>query len=284
MGRKKKGGQGRQIKLATWNCGRAYLGKQKKTELTHFLKAKGIALCAVSEVDMTNIGELTEMQYSISGYRHLLPNSWENSQTARIILYYKKELEDIIKIRKDLMTKNQADIWVEVNSKDPLLVGTVYREWTSLDGRKSRLDQVERLDGLLTNLKRALQENKTVIYMGDMNINLDKSQSKPDDQLKQKLQKFMGEQGMSQMIKKNTRKRVVGRALQESLLDHVYTNQPETITETEIKETSLSDHSMIAITKKHEETEHTMIKTKKRNYKFYVKEIFNDELGSLDWG
>ena len=172
--------------MATWNCGRAYLGKQKKTEITQFLKARGIALCAVSEVDMINTGDISEMQYSINGYRHLLPNSWESKKTARIILYYKKELEDIIKIRKDLMTVNQADIWVEVKSKDPFLVGTVYREWTS-DGKKSRPDQEGRLDRLMENLKTALLENKIVIYMGDMNINLDKNQSRPDDKLKQRL-------------------------------------------------------------------------------------------------
>ena len=285
MGQKKrkKGGQYRQIKLASWNCGRAYLGKQKKAELAQFLHTKGISICAVSEVDMVNTGVVAESQYSIRGYMHLLPNSWEHSQVARIILYYKKELEDHVKIRRDLMTMNQADVWIEINNKDPLLVGSVYREWTSLDGKKSMHDQVGRLDILLEKLKKALQENKTVIYMGDFNVNLDENKTRPDDQLKKTLMNFMGEHGMSQMIKKTTRKRVVGKVLQESLLDHVYTNNPETIEQIEIKDTSLSDHNMISFAKTCEQTEHMPRSTKKRSYKFYVKEIFNEELGSLDW-
>ena len=68
------------------------------------------------------------------------------------------------------MATNQADIWVEVGNKEPFLVGAIYREWTSQDGKKSTSEQMGRLDKLMENLEKALHENKIVIYMGDVSL------------------------------------------------------------------------------------------------------------------
>ena len=102
------------IKLMSWNCGKGYLKQHKLSEVAHFMKSKDISICSVSEVDIKNTNEYTESLYLIPQYSLLFPKSWENKKKARIITYYKTELKNSIRIREDLMTDSQADIWIEI--------------------------------------------------------------------------------------------------------------------------------------------------------------------------
>ena len=141
-----------------------------------------ISICAISEVDINNKNEYTESLYNIPQYSKLFPKSWENKNKARIITYYKTELKNNIKIREDLMTDSQPDIWIQVQigKGTKFLLGMIYREWTSIEGKGAHTDQKERLTELIEKAQEASDENMEVILMGDFNINLRKAAGQKD--------------------------------------------------------------------------------------------------------
>ena len=184
----------------TWNCGKGFLKQQKLTEITHFMKSNDIDICAISEVDINNTNEYTESLYSIPQYSILLPKSWEKKNKARIIAYYKTELRNNIRIREDLMTDCQPDIWIQVQAGKgtKLLVGMIYREWTSIEGKVSQTDQKERLQELMAKSQEAIDENTEVILMGDFNVDLRKTAGQKD--LKELLNKLTTKNNMTQLV------------------------------------------------------------------------------------
>ena len=141
----------------SWNCGRGFLRQHKITEAAHFIKSMDISICAVSEADIRNHNEYSGSQYNIPQYFPVFPKSWNNLKIARIITYCKNELRNNIKIREDLMTENQPDIWlqIQIGKGTKFLLGMIYREWTSTDGKGSHKDQKDRLQELINNAEKA---------------------------------------------------------------------------------------------------------------------------------
>ena len=279
-----KGKQG--LRLMSWNCGRGFLKQHKKEEITDFLKNKGINICSISEVELNNINEYAIGLYNIPQYTAILPKSWEVHKKARIITYIKNDIKNKTKVREDLMTENQPDIWVEIQigKGRTLLCGMIYREWTSIDRRDSHPDQLNRLKELLENAERATQENTEVILMGDLNVNVDiRERNGRNRELKALLQNFTQNNNFAQLVETHSRERVVGGKLQQSIIDHVYTNMPDYITGLSVTKTACSDHAIIHFTRK---TSHMLQTTSTFEYrclKHYHKDIFLEELGGMDW-
>lgn len=271
------------LKLMSWNCGKGFLKQHKLTEITHFIKSNDISICAVSEVDIKNTNEYTESLYNIPQYTKLFPKSWEKKKKTRIIAYYKTELKNSIRIREDLMTDCQPDIWIQVQAGKgtKLLVGMIYREWTSIEGKFSQTDQKERLQELMAKSQEAIDENTEVILMGDFNVDLRKTAGQKD--LKELLNKLTTKNNMTQLVQEDTRSRVVGGRLQSSKLDHVYTNMPDNITNMKQANTASSDHSIIYFTRKTSGMGHQQEVQERRCFKFYSEEIFNEELATMNW-
>ena len=278
MKKNKKG-----LKLMTWNCGKGFLKQQKLTEITHFMKSNDIDICAISEVDINNTNEYTESLYSIPQYSILLPKSWEKKNKARIIAYYKTELRNNIRIREDLMTDSQPDIWVQVQiGRGPqLILGMIYREWTSIEGKGSHKDQKERLHELMSKAQEAAEKDTEVILMGDLNVDLGKTTGQKE--FKEIINNFTTTNNMTQLVQEDTRSRVVGGRLQSSTLDHVYTNMPDNITDLKKADTASSDHSIIYFTRKTCYKGHQAEIQEKRCFKFYSEDIFKMELATMNW-
>ena len=277
MKRSKKG-----LKLMSWNCGKGFIKKHKITELAHFMHSNEISICAISEVDINNKNEYTESLYNIPQYSKLFPKSWENKNKARIITYYKTELKNNIKIREDLMTDSQPDIWIQVQigKGTKFLLGMIYREWTSIEGKGAHTDQKERLTELIEKAQEASDENMEVILMGDFNINLRKAAGQKD--LKGRILDYTTKNNMTQLVQEDTRSRVVGNRLQSSTLDHVYTNMPENIKDLKQLNTASSDHSMIFFTRNIRSIV-PQESQERRSFKFYSEELFNEELATMNW-
>ena len=274
------------IKLMSWNCGKGYLKQHKLSEVAHFMKSKDISICSVSEVDIKNTNEYTESLYLIPQYSLLFPKSWENKKKARIITYYKTELKNSIRIREDLMTDSQADIWIEIQlgKGNKLLVGMLYREWTSIDGKGSNTDQKERLLELMDKAEQAIQEKGEVVIMGDMNVNMGTSNENGGQRhLKEILNNFISSNNMTQLVKEHTRRRIVSGKLQSSTIDHVYTNMPDNISDLSQTNPASSDHSMIYFTRKTGYIGNSNQTQERRCFKLYIEELVNEELANMNW-
>ena len=274
------------MKLMSWNCGKGYLKQHKLSEVAHFMKSKDISICSVSEVDIKNTNEYTESLYLIPQYSLLFPKSWENKKKARIITYYKTELKNSIRIREDLMTESQADIWIEIQlgKGNKLLVGMLYREWTSIDGKGSNTDQKERLLELMDKAEQAILEKGEVVIMGDMNVNMGTSNENGGQRyLKEILNNFISSNNMTQLVKEHTRRRIVSGKLQSSTIDHVYTNMPDNITDLSQTNPASSDHSMIYFTRKTGYIGNSNQTQERRCFNLYIEELVNEDLGNMNW-
>ena len=274
------------LNLMTWNCGKGFLKKQKITEVAHYMDSLNISIGAVSEVDINNTNEYSESMYNIPNFFPLFPKSWVSSKKSRIIAYCKNELRNNIKLREDLMTEKQPDIWIQIQigKGNKFLVGMLYREWTSIDGKGSYNDQIERLTELINMAEKAAQENVEIILMGDMNINIKNLDDKREQrELSRLINNLKTNFNLTQLVQDYTRSRVVKGNLQKSIIDHVYTNMPENITDLKLTNTASSDHAIIHFTRKTCYTGHTEQVQERRCFKYYFKDIFKEELAYKNW-
>ena len=171
-------------------------------------------VCAVSEVDVINTKFHYDNLYEIKGYSFVFPTSWKKGK-ARMIVYYKKHLEPFIKIRRDLMSKNQPDVWLELKSKNDrnLVVGFYYREFTGMDGDRSIEQQRVRLKEWTSAASKVEDEKKELVTMGDFNVDLLKEHDTEDpDSISNILKACCLENGWEQKITLPTRSRVVEMA------------------------------------------------------------------------
>jgi len=116
-------------------------------------------------------------------------------------------------------------------------------------------------------------ENKETIMMGDMNINFLNKKDNPD------LKSLFSIYGFEQVIKKAT------RTTKESstLIDIILTNNRASIVTTEVLPLSISDHDMIACTRK---VNYKRLKPKTvyaRNYTNYDQTTLCNDLKNSDW-
>ena len=274
------------LNMMSWNCGRAFLKQHKITEVAYLMKTMDISICTVSEVDIKNTNEYTESLYNIPQYFTLLPKSWVNMKKARIITYCKSELSNSIKIREDLMTENQPDIWIQikVGKGNKFLVGMIYREWTSIDGKSTHTDQKKRLQDLIDKAEKAAEEKTEIILMGDINVNVGTMNvSGEQRELKKIIETFSIKNNITQLVNEYTRSRVVGGTLQKSIIDHLYTNMPESISNLKQINTASSDHSITYFTRKTSYTGNIEELQERRCFKLYIEELFNEDLEKMNW-
>jgi len=124
---------------------------------------------------------------------------------------------------------------------------------------------------LLDTIQRAI--SKTTFICGDMNINLADT---CDTNEKYTLINWMLENNLVQIVKENTRHRVVntrnGERIETLLIDHIYTNDKNRILKVCQIETGYSDHELISFKFKLDNKVEPLVKTKVRDWRKYTKE------------
>ena len=267
------------FRVGAWNCNKGFVTKGKINEIEKQMMEHKLDICAVSEVEINNTKFHSDSIYQIKGYNFLLPKSWKKGR-ARSIVYYKKHLEIHMKVRKDLMSDDQPDIWIEMLSKEDenLIIGFYYREFTGIDGDKRLEKQKERLKVWTAAVARADGEEKALLLLGDFNVDkLKGNQVDESDTIPNILNKCCLERGLEQKIKFPTRSRVVDGRLESSCLDHIYTNRPQTIRKIKTIKISSSDHDLIKCARDTNDG-YTPEKITVRTYKNFVDEAFSREL------
>ena len=141
----------------------------------------------------------------------------------------------------------------------------------------------------LDKWEAALQEEKEVIVLGDINLDFlkwnrsDLSSNDSSNSLKPLTEELFSRifpYGVSQLVTCATRVSQVGN---ESGLDHFYTNKPDKCSNVYTEYHGASDHKVIKVTRFSKSYKKTVRYVKKRSYKNFDSELFCEMVKQLSW-
>lgn len=176
------------IKMSSWNCNRGLVDRDgwptdKLAEIDHFLQANKVHVLEVSEVALhgphartQRAHPLSELQIrqalSIPGYSIILPATWTQHHTARIMVYVSSEVQaKVVNTAVALSELPTITLEVRMVRESPTLVSYCYREYTGgVSGIKSEGSQLERLSRLTGHWSLLDQLGKDLVIMGDINL------------------------------------------------------------------------------------------------------------------
>ena len=184
-----------------------------------------------------------------------------------LVIYIHDSICKNIKRRHDLEINCIESIWLEYKQSKttPLLVGFIYR-----NPDETFRPWLVRYESMIENV---INTGYETIIQGDFNIDLYKPQTTWNN--------FNSSFGLSQLIKETTRKS------SGTLIDHIYTNAKNKITNAQVVKTSMSDHFMISCsyatqTKLERKKGHTTIQY--RCYKKFIEVLFLADISILPLG
>ena len=177
-------------------------------------------------------------------------------------MYIQSDLE--YNPRDDLQNKFLEDLWLELllPKTKPILVGTCYRA-------PNNTNAIYCMENTLSKLRYDCD----TILMGDFNFCLLKNKTIKFSQL-------LNDNGFTHQI--NSPTHVTNTS--SSLIDHIYVNNYDKISQSGVLETGISDHFVTYCTRKVIRGQvgiHNKIKL--RSMKHYNKETFIEKLNSCDW-
>ena len=158
------------------------------------------------------------------------------------------------------MNDTISSIWMELGlpRQKKILVCQVYREWQYLDqpddSSLSIPNQLLRWIEFLDQWERALDENKEILVLGDINLNfLTWTKNVPTGSQAYRLRPLADQlfnkilpHGMTQCVTVPTR---FWLGQEPSGLDHFYTNHPEKLSDVQVIFQGGSDHRLIFATR-----------------------------------
>ncbi len=166
---------------------------------------------------------------------------------------------------------------IAVETSNSLIVGC-YRPFKLLEGQTISSSN-EEFYRVLSSI--IVSTTKSIYIGGDFNVNLKQKKKSREAVL---LQDFQDEHGLTQLVDKNTWMRTIstekGQTVRRSLLDHVYTSDPDV--KIVIEDRWTSDHSLIVVELK-EKGKIIRSKTFRRSWKKFTEaSIQSAVLTSLD--
>ena len=253
-GNKKKQSNG--LKVGSWNCDRAFITKEKKSELEAHMNKLKLDICFVSEVTATKTRFHEDHLHKIKGYKNLFPNSWNKHGHARSVLYIKNNIANRVTILREKMTNDQPDFWLKMTLKTPgepkqkVTFGFYYREWKgAFSGDNSTAGQGDRLKAFVDTAE-VFAEKGELWILGDINVDWNKITKNGNlNEIEEKWKTFVESSGLTQLIRKKTRERIVAGNAQTSIIDHLITNRDDLASKIKVIDTSTSDHSIVAVTR-----------------------------------
>ncbi len=205
--------------------------------------------------------------FIIDGYKFIKQNR-KQGRAGSVAVYIKDNI--LWKRRYDLETDNIESIWLEIfiaKSKS-ILIATFYRPPESSVYLPNDFNKTFN-DMLLNGTK----ENKEIIILRDFNADY----LKPNDnkEIKGIFQLF----GFKQLIKTAT------RITKESstLIDLIATNNPQSISKSNVFATSISDHDMVGCIRKINHFKYSPKVITRRNYATYNVNNMNNDFEAVDW-
>ena len=202
--------------------------------------------------------DINNEQCKVPGYK-IFRKDRQCKDGGGLLVYVKDSIA--VKNRSDLSINTLETLWLEVEfpKSKPFFICTIYRPPNS---PQSWIDLFEE------EFNAALSENKEIILMGDFNIDLIKIENK-------KWINFINNFNLQQQI--CTATRICDKS--ETLIDHIYTTNPENIVHCHVPSYALSDHYPVCLNRK------INIKIKKESHieiKYRCFKKFNEDAFCTD--
>ena len=204
--------------------------------------------------------------FKIAGFQ--LPFRKDNNTNGGggIIVYLRDGI--LAKRREDLETNDIACLWIEIcpNKGKSFLIGNMYRP------PDSKIEYNDRFEEFIDFVA---SQNKEFILLGDFNRNL----------LSQEIDRdwgnFTSSLGLTQLISEPTRVTQASR----TLIDHIYTNNEDTIQCVSVEKMCISDHSAVFCNRKSHtsvcKNAHQVITY--RSFKNFEEAYFLSDMSSVPW-
>ena len=266
------------IKLLCWNKGNSSFAR-KKDEIEMLVNDHSPVALGILEANIEIDCHLPSI--AIEGYSYELDNMCEDGVKTRAVMFIKDGTS--YSRRRDLEPKCSPAIWLEIKDtpSKPYLLFMGYREWRSakdddkqLSGNK--FNQMKRLNEWSMSWKRAEEEGKMLILMGDFNVDImpwiDQADELTDYQASQrhyldKLKLMCSQNNLGVLKTGATRFQGTQKA---STIDIILSNKSELL-DNPLLLNSSSDHKVICIHKIQKRSTVPPMIRKARCYKKYSK-------------
>ena len=283
------GNIGRGVKNVHINVRSLY---NKVGEVQNFINQEKPHIIGVSEAELLRAHH-SEGALKIPGYDILLPKSWDESGTARILVYVKKGI--IYQQLSDLEDCGVQSIWLRAGFKNckPVYYCHVYREHTNYLG-SSMASQRKVLDKMLGQWEEALKygdinSTNEVHVAGDMNLDCYKGRWLDSNYSLASLARMVIDtcdaNNFHQLVKGITRAQFnsVTNKTNISCIDHLYCNAKHRISPVKILSWGSSDHDAISYVRFSKEPKPPSRTLRKRSYKNFCQENFIRDVSNIDF-
>ena len=288
-------------KLASWNCNRGLVHRvdgmdsDKLVDIKLFIEKNKPHLFGIIETDLhgqnsrifrqnTLTIEDIKDKLKVDGYSIEVPKTWEAHDQARLIVY----VSDNVKVKKVDMHDSDNDLpsltfEIGLGRERKTIVNYFYREWSSgVNGKRTFQDQKERLSRQVLHWKSLAARDRDLVILGDANLcaKIWNDADYPNDkkELANMITDFNLEDSLTQMVNDFTRTELKGDRLEQSCIDHIYTNCLNKCNEASVLAAGNSDHLGVIVTKYSKEIKQRPRTTKKRSYKDFNSKDFIREI------
>ncbi|MES9882533.1 MAG: reverse transcriptase family protein [Sedimenticola sp.] len=204
--------------------------------------------------------------FQINGFQTPFRKDNHTNGGGGLIMYVRNGIN--AKRRSDLEKFEIACIWLEITPEKgkSFLVGCMYRP------PDSKVEWVDRFENFMDH---ALNEGKEIIVLGDINKNL------LDEQINREWLNFINSLGLSQLVAEPTR--VTNTT--STLIDHIYSNYEENISQANVSKLCMSDHFAIFCNRKinHSASKNTHQTITYRSFKHFDETSFITDLHLVPW-
>ena len=242
--------------------------RNKKEEVRRMIQDNNIDILCMQEIEIPK--DFPIQMLTFKGYQFENEN---NNIKSRCGMYISNNISYVR--RNDLETEGIHAMIIDIKDVNKTRIINVYRSFNPQNNQTQR----EHFDSLLENLKS--NANTKTIILGDFNLDYRKrfdinySHKNYYLALNESLQDFM------QIITFPTWSRTVNNVNRESIIDHVYIQDPTSIFNLAECTPTFGDHKLIKFSISTGKNESKI--TFKRNWKNYNKEILISELSKVDW-
>ena len=224
------------MKIATWNL---CLGLTNKKDYVYkTLNEEKIDICLLQEVEIENdypIQLLTSRNFKIEVEK--------NTKKARSAIAIRDNIE--YKRRLDLEEIDSGLVVIDINSTRNYRIINLYRQFAP----RNNLTQTEHFSLQLRNIELLLQNlnGRKIIIAGDFNLDDLKrySHSYTNKNLFEILNSTFDDLNLYQLVEFPTWQRIVNNVKKESILDHIYVQDPTIIENITHKIPLIGDHKLI---------------------------------------
>ena len=258
------------LRIASWNLCNGLSNKLQYVK--HVINEECIDILILQETEIKANYDLNLLD--INGYHSEISNS---SGTKRMVTYIRNSVE-----YKRIQEKIDSNVvLLELSNKYTVArLAGIYRQFKQVENRT----QLQTFKLQLQHITHFIDGNNSFILIGDFNLDYNKrdvqnyAQRRIYDELLEMCIAF----DLLQLIKEVTWSRIYQGAIRSSILDHVYTNNKEIITDIRTEKQPISDHSAVIISTAGVTKRKKFIYYEYECWKAYSKEALNDELRHLD--